>query len=58
MPTLTLDSEKLVVVVRVTAIDLSESLSCFEPMASRASSSSMSVSRGLYLGDVSSLVIL
>ena len=27
-------------------------------MASRASSSSMSVSRGLYLGDVSSLVIL
>ena len=56
MPTRMFENERLVLVVFVTAIDSMESRSCSLAADSRASSSVMSVSSGLYFGRVSSLV--
>ena len=58
MPKRTFDSEKLVFVVRVTAMLSIESRSWRSSADSSASSSSMSVSNGLYFGRVSSFVTL
>lgn len=58
IPTLALEMEKLVLVTFVTAMLSMESRSCRDPAASSASLSSMSVSIGLYLGEVFSLVML
>ena len=58
IPTRTLDREKLVLMVFVTAMLSMESRSRRDAVASKASLSSMSVSNGLYFGRDTSLVTL
>ena len=58
IPTRAFEMEKLVCVILVAAIFSIESRSCLDPAASRASFNYISVSSGLYLGVVFSLVTL